>query len=253
MRPGFSRQTSKIPGWRFKSRGGQGFSLIELIVVMALLVMVGAIAAPQLKIVLLRTQLETQLQAFTQVLQIARSQAIRTNEPVVVAVNLAEFDAGAQQFATLEAHPLADLPGAFCSTDIRAPLAFARINIAQFPVVGAKDARAWDNMGSGVDGFNPTTDWDPGDIPCWPGLIDSFPVPDYNIAIYQPDGSLSNEGAFRFGDGLNFFEIRVAPAATAKIRLRKFLINGNAHSLPEGYYPSHVNDIAVWDWVWDAP
>ena len=247
MRRGSKRKTRR-PG---RPAGVFGFTLVEMIIVVAVLMLVSAIAAPQLKILFLRSKVETQLQALTQVFQVARSQAVRSNVSVAVGINFARFDSGAQQFVTLEAHPLDDLPGGFCSTDIRQALAFARININQLPVMGALDTRPWEDTGTGVVGFEPTTDWDPGMVPCWPGNVDGFAVPDYNIAVYMPDGSLSNEGGFRFGDGTNFFELRIAPAATAKIQILKFVPNPNRFGLAEGYYTSRVNDVYVWEWVWE--
>ena len=69
------------------------------------------------------------------------------------------------------------------------------------------------------------------------------------VAVFQPDGSIEDPGAFRLADGktpeANVFEIRIEPAATARIEIRKWLYGGVSGSDPDAFFPAGGG---VWKW-----
>ena len=70
--------------------------------------------------------------------------------------------------------------------------------------------------------------------------------PELFAAVFEPDGSIRDIGAFRIaddrGDPRNTLEVRVAPRATARIEVRKFVFGG-----PSGddFYPAGAG---LWKW-----
>lgn len=64
-------------------RNARGFSLIELMVTIAIVAILAALAAPSFKSLLLNSQIRTAGQALTDGLNLARVEAIRRNERVI--------------------------------------------------------------------------------------------------------------------------------------------------------------------------
>ena len=247
---------------------GGGFTLVELLVVLALLIMIGAIGAPVLKEIMLRAKMETFVTGVSQVFHTARSEAVRGNEDVAVVINFAPLDdnnPAVAQFVSVEVYPLADLEddmpafaNTLCSDD--AAVAIARVPIPNFRggedanvhLWGSQDDQPWG--ADAVSGFTATA-WN--SAPCWvPSAVD------YNAAVYTSEGSLRDEGSFRFGMGpfraggaantdvgRNFLEVRVSPAATGKVRIRKWVPKVDPEDLDADYYvKQQVGGRANWEW-----
>ncbi len=66
------------------------------------------------------------------------------------------------------------------------------------------------------------------------------------VAVFLPDGSIRDAGAFRLADGKqpqpNVLEVRVEPAATARVEIRKYLFAGTNGA---GFYSSGGG---TWQW-----
>ena len=70
------------------NKGRRGFSLVELMVVMAIIMLIAGLALPQLRKVNTRYKLDTSGHAIAGLIQQARLQAVRSNQPAY-----AQFDA----------------------------------------------------------------------------------------------------------------------------------------------------------------
>jgi prepilin-type N-terminal cleavage/methylation domain-containing protein len=187
-----------------RKKGQAGFTLLELLIILAVFAVVLGMGWPALHRMIIRSK----LQGFTNNLSItlgrARFEAIRSGEgegagrTVVVAItatevfgyidaNLADFSAGSDLIYN---PPAAPRPRQDDTTLVRFPM----------PVGLRLEAP-------------PTQD-----------AIKDFTVgPGGRVAVFEPDGSIRDTGAFRITDGRgNFLEIVVEPAATARVRLRKW-------------------------------
>jgi len=80
----------------------------------------------------------------------------------------------------------------------------------------------------GVEG----TDADPGSaLEGLTTIVSADPdVPDVRIAVFEPDGSIRDQGSFRISDGkspANVFEVRIDPPATARVEVLKYVFGDN--------------------------
>jgi hypothetical protein len=83
----------------------------------------------------------------------------------------------------------------------------------------------------GPDGLEGTDD-DPGSaIEGLTTIVSADPdVPDVRIAVFEPDGSIRDQGGIRISDGKsppNVFEVRVDPPATARVEILKYVFGDN--------------------------
>jgi len=71
----------------------------------------------------------------------------------------------------------------------------------------------------------------------------------YRVAVFEPNGSIRDLGAFRFGDGktprANIFEVRIEPAATARIEIRKWIYGGAGGGGADVFLPAGGG---TWTW-----
>lgn len=165
--------------------GSAGFTLVEVLVLVALLVLVLAVSFPALRQALHRSQLETATQQVASALFAARYQAVR--QGVDARVDIAFED---QTITTLLDRTK---QGTFASR-----VGFLRI-APPVALQGPED-----------------------ELPHGEQAIEGFEQDDAGgVVMFRPDGTAAAEGAVRLkGAGGEVYEIRLSPAASARIAVR---------------------------------
>lgn len=197
----------------------QGFTLVEAVVVMAVVGLMVAVIVPAIQQQIHRAKLQGCAREAANLLQKARFESIKNNVNAVVEID----SVNNLLFAFADVHGTA-------ATDPGDGL---------FNPIPAATAR--------------TTDYEIGRLSLPPGVRFEYPTGvtdqasidgfgDTNQAIFRSDGSVQDLGAFRFGDRRNnFLETRVEPAATARIEVRKWHdSSGEWRAFGEGGEP--------WEW-----
>lgn len=178
-----------------------GFTIVEAFIVVLILAIVLALGMPALQNLIVRSKLEATAQETAVFFRLARLEAIKRGQPVVVAVDEANNEA----FAFVDIHDAAGNP----NPD------------GEFNPVGGLPARATDYR---------VEEWD---APTWvgfrgptadPDALSGFTSPpDPPRIFFRPNGSVDDAGALRIADARdNFIEVRIDPALTARIQLRKW-------------------------------
>jgi prepilin-type N-terminal cleavage/methylation domain-containing protein len=194
-------------------RGPRGFTLIEMLVVLSLMLVLVALGIPALQTALHQSKIRGIVQEVTVLMRQARLDAIKTSAQAVVQIvpSTGAGDPG---------HVLA-----FSDRNSDGQLGAGEPVLGNFPLptgVVFEDCQKRTDKDS-VDRFSP----DPNGGP--------------NMVIFQRDGSISEIGGFRFNDPYdNCMEVHVEPAATARIEAHKW--NGTT------YVPSGDNGKA---WTWN--
>lgn len=183
------------------SRGAAGFTLVELLVVIAIILVLSLVSWPALQRMILRNKLQGFATEVSMLMHRGRLEAIKRNVPAVVRLD----------FANNEVVLFVDVDGDGAFT----PDASVPRGEADFEVARQSQRRrvAFAGPADGVEGADTVNGFsaNPEDA--------SLP----NQAVFNPDGSIDDVGGFRFGDPKgNFLEVRVEPAATARIELLKF-------------------------------
>jgi prepilin-type N-terminal cleavage/methylation domain-containing protein len=194
-------------------RGPSGFTLIEMLVVLALMLVLVALGLPALQNVLHQAKIRGIAQEVTMLMRQARIEAVKGPSRAVVQI-VPPTGPG--------------VPGhvrAFADANSDGRLDPAETVLGDFTLpTGVTFADSSGNVDkNSVDGFSTDPDGGPA------------------IVIFQRDGSVADIGGFRFADPYdNFLEIHVEPAATARIQVRKFET--------AKYVPSGDNGKA---WTWN--
>ena len=171
----------------------RGFTLIEMLVVIAILSIALLLSAPYLSKQIQRTKLVGVAQQSAGLLRLARMDAIKNSQCAMVRIDLA---AG-------KVEALSDRDG-----DCLPSAADVRIGEVVLP----KSVSFTSPCGTGEASVQGFTTW-----PSNPSL-----------AVFRSDGSAEAAGAFRFqavefgGRAPNYLEVLLSPAATARIQVRKW-------------------------------
>lgn len=178
----------------------RGFTLIELLVVMTLMLILMTLAVPVIWSTVRQGKIRGAASEVSTLMRRARLEAIKNSCPAIVRTvdavgnEPARVEAFADCTQPMDGEPDADRP---ILGTIHLPNG---VRFMAPPDVAGKDS---------IDLLS--------DNPADPSGA--------KVAIFQGDGSVDETGAFRLGDDLgNFLEVRVAPAATARIELRKCLV-----------------------------
>lgn len=175
-----------------------GFTLLELLFVLAIAMLILAIGIPSLLNFLARQKLEGSARAVTTLAQRARQEALTRGVPAVL---LVDGDA-VVAFADIHgATPTSPPDGLFN------PTAGAPFRSTDYEI--------------GRSALPPTvTLVGPSNSPGVVGLTDVDGTP---RAIFDPDGTIRDTGSFHLADIRgNYLEVRIAPHATGRVALYKF-------------------------------
>lgn len=176
----------------------RGFTLIELVIVLAIMMIIAMIGFPSLMTMVHRSRLETSVRGLATAMQIAKLEAIKSGHSAVVRIDAATS-------STLAHVNIDDSTDYAYDPDPSKDYRKADYQLTETVLPAGIAFKGPGGSAERVDGF--TTDPGGGD----------------EIVIFQPNGSIKDDGAFRIGDDRgNFLEIRVSPKATARIELKKW-------------------------------
>jgi prepilin-type N-terminal cleavage/methylation domain-containing protein len=216
------RTTTALPATKsFGHRSDRGFNLLELIAVLAVIGFVAAAGYPALTRILQRERVEGFLRSATVAVEKAKGEAAKRSVPAVVRAD----------YAHNSLYGFADL-----DRDGRLDSDEPQILFLPLPAIGDKALRFWSALDAAAEGDGAVLGFSPDP--------ESADAP--NQAILLPDGSARAAGAFRFGLGGkpgNFYELRVEPAATARVQLRKYLTEGEP-----AFMARNPGEAAAWPW-----
>ena len=183
----------------------RGFTAVEMLIVLAIVSMAASLLLPNLMAMVHRGKIEGTCGRTAMLMQKARFEAMKRGVPTVVTIDPATNTI----FAFADVHGAAATDPSdglfnpidgmvYRSTDYE----LGRYRLPAGVTFTSPDDTGMDS----VDGF----------------VNDGTPDPPDKQAIYLPDGTLVDSGAFRFADNRgNFLEIRAEPIATAKLQIRK--------------------------------
>ncbi len=186
---------------RCRRRTAAGFTFIEMLVVLVVLLIAAALGFPALQNMIVRSKLEGIARETGMLVQQARFEAIKRSVPTVVRIDLDKRQVVA--FADVNGAAIGDPPDGI------------------FNPVAGQPRRGTDYIVGGTLQLPSRIEFQaPGGQAVIEGLT---AVGGEKVLIFATDGSVSDDGAVRFADGRgNFLELRVEPRATARVELKKW-------------------------------
>lgn len=178
----------------------RGFTLLEILVVLAVLMTALLLVLPALQNLIVRSKVEGSAREIASMLQIARLEAVKRSVPMVVRLDPVSNEVIA--FADVDGVDSDDPPDGIYNPVAGDPAGQTDLQIGRAGIQERVSLRA------------------PGGQPAVDGLpsIDGFWVVRFN-----PDGSAQDVGAYRLADVRdNFLEVRVGPAASARVTVNKW-------------------------------
>ncbi len=219
--------------------GNRGFSLTELVVVMAIMSFLLLLGIPELRKLLAQAKMETSMADIRASFQRARFEAIKHGRQVVVQaqpderrvrvyIDEPEFDGSGNRTDTPFAYePAAGLPAS--ETDRVVQEAILATGIEFLAPQGQRAAEGFSNL-SGGD-------------------ASSAEVSELVAVFGPPGGAVEDLGAFRLGDSRqNFLEVRVDIAATGKVISRKYDCDDGEWKERDDERDSPA--VSPWTWYW---
>ena len=208
----------------------RGFTLLEMLLVLAIVIVIAGLGIPALQLMLTRSKLQGSAREISIQLGSARVAAMRLGRNVVV-----RPDYVAQTLVS------------FVDEDGDLTVDLNEEELAALPIPGSGGPRGVYLMGP--NGIAGTADEPAQSVD---GLT-QVAGENLRVAVFLPDGSIRDTGGLRISDGkdqANVFEVRIEPAATARVEVLKFVyddVSGlNPHGGPAGsWFPQGGNN---WPW-----
>lgn len=211
-------------------RRQEGFTLVEFLAVTTIILMITLIGYPAMRALVERGRLVGAVRGAAASLAEAKQDAVRLGLPVVAQLDFVTDElvtfANVDKDADFEYNPSSD------SIKRQADYEIARVRVPT-----DLDVYFWGPADSDPEGAD---------------TIDGFTAtPHGQVAVFLPNGSVRNPGAFRFGDKHgNFLEVRIVTAATAKSEVFKWNPDpswgGKAGWFPQGRHTS--SNKPLWEW-----
>lgn len=208
-----------------RQRSRQGFTLFELLIVIALISIMATMTIPNFLRLIQRSKLTGITQESALLMRMARDYAIRYNTDAIVRIDVNTNEVIA--FVDVDGVLLGDIPDGIFNPIAGQPYRATDFEIGryQLPSRVTFDAPAADPLPGGGN-------------PVW----EFTTVNGEQVAQFEPNGSADQRGAFRFADAYgNFLQVRVEPAATGRVRIEKF------HDGDVEWYFRNQND-KPWEW-----
>lgn len=188
------------------SNRARGFTLVEMLVVIAIIAIVAVITIPALHKMIVRSRLEGFASEVSGLMQRARLEAVKRSVPTVMRVDFENDELVV--FVDVD-FAVPGNAGVF-NPDTSVPPGDADFELIRRRKPAKVAFQGPDDGEEGADAVNGfTVNPEDGSLP--------------NQAVFNPDGSIEDPGGFRLADPKgNILEVRVAPQATARVELRKY-------------------------------
>jgi len=223
--------------WQLRKGPSQrGFTLIEALVVVAIMGVILLLGLPSLFNYIRRAKVEGTVQGVANLMRLARLEAIKQGVPVVVRADFGQnlVTAFVDRNSNLTFDPTAGANPRATDREIgRVPLANGVFFWGFQDPSGPADAAP--KGANVVTGFN--ADPGGGGLP--------------NVAVFDSSGAIRNPGNLEFGDGRgNFVEVRVSPQATARVSLWKWNRAASTYYQRGNVAPvgGTVSGKTTWEW-----